>query len=330
MDTIVAILRAAHCKSTHHYFAIDSLYEVPSERGRSLADLLLANYSDYLKGAKDPDNVFKDFENHVLHVRDGYWGGAAKTAEKWLERCFKLLSAGNWKDASYAIGVLSHYFTDPFMPLHTAQLPRETIVHRPLEWSVCCSYQSIYKIACEDSQLESFAIASGSNWMTDGVLRGATMANQYYEPLIDDYDMKESSRHPELALGSDSKGFLARIFTWVLTGWGGVIDRIANESTVLLPNSSLLLPTLLAGVQMPMKRIVAAIESTEQRREVEKILDEYQRTGNVVRNVSQEQLIVRKVRKECPALRPNPLDVQSAVQDWLVKSNVSPRQAQGY
>lgn len=200
MDAIVAILRAAHCKSTHHYFAIDALHEVPSSRGKSLADLLLANYSDYLKGAKDPDNVFKDFENHVLHVRDGYWGGAAKTAEKWLEQSNRMLSSGNWKEAAYAIGVLSHYFTDPFMPLHTAQSPRETIVHRPLEWSVCCSYQSIFKMACEDSQLESFPIGSASNWLTDSILRGATMANRYYEPLMDDYDMKESGRHPELAL----------------------------------------------------------------------------------------------------------------------------------
>ena len=115
MDTIVAILRAAHCKSTHHYFAIDALDEVQSNRGKSLANLLLANYGDYLKGAKDPDNVFKDFENHVLHVRDGYWGGAAKTAEKWLQKCNTLLASGNWKESAYAIGVLSHYFTDPFM-----------------------------------------------------------------------------------------------------------------------------------------------------------------------------------------------------------------------
>ena len=318
METIVAILRAAHCKSTHHYFAIDALDEVPSTRGKSLADLLLANYGDYLKGAKDPDNVFKDFENHVLHVRDGYWGGAAKTAEKWLEKCNALLASGNWKEAAYAIGVLSHYFTDPFMPLHTAQSPRETIVHRPLEWSVCCSYQSIFKMASEDPQLESFAISSDSHWMTDGILRGATMANQYYEPLIDDYDMKESSRHPELALGSDSKKFLARIFTWVLTGWGSVIDRIANDSSATLPSSSLVLPTLLAGMQMPMKKIVAAIDSAEQRREVEKILDEFQRTGNVVRNVSPEQRTVQKVRIERPELRPSPMEVQRAIKSDLI------------
>ena len=133
MDSIIAILRAAHCKSTHHYFAIDSLHEVKSDRGKLLANLLLANYSDYLKGAKDPDNVFKDFENHVLHVSDGYWGGAPKTACRWLLKSMNLLTANEWKEAAYAIGVLSHYFMDPFMPLHTAQSPRETIIHRPLE-----------------------------------------------------------------------------------------------------------------------------------------------------------------------------------------------------
>jgi len=103
MYTIVAILRAAHCKSTHHFFAIDALDEVASERGKSLSNLLLASYSDYLQGAKDPETVFKDFENHVLHVRDGYWGGASKTAEKWLEKSHTQLNAGNWKEAASAL-----------------------------------------------------------------------------------------------------------------------------------------------------------------------------------------------------------------------------------
>ena len=320
MDTIVAILRAAHCKSTHHYFAIDALHEVPSARGKALANLLLANYSDYLKGAKDPDNVFKDFENHVLHVRDGYWGGAAKTAEKWLDRIYKLLSTGNWKEAAYAIGVLSHYFTDPFMPLHTAQSPRETIVHRPLEWSVCCSYQSIFKIAGEDSSFESFPIGSNNDWLSDAILRGATLSNRFYEPLMDDYDLNESSRHPELALGASSKQTLAMIFTWVLTGWGGVVDRIANESDIQIPTSYLAIPTLLAGVQLPLKRIVAAIESVEQRKEVEKILDEFNRTGNVVRNVTPEQRTVQRVRKERPEIRPEPMAIQRAVSNFALQA----------
>lgn len=313
MDTLIAILRSAHCKSTHHYFAIDALYEVPSNRGLALVDLLLANYSEYLKGAKDPDNVFKDFENHVIHVRDGYWGGAAKLAEKWLANSLRLLDAGKWKEAAYAIGVLSHYFTDPFMPLHTAQSPRETIVHRPLEWSVCCAYQEILSIACSDPSLESFDVTDSADWMTDSILRGATLANAHYEALIDQYDMNESRRNPKIALPKESKQTLAQIFTWVITGWGMVLDNIANGTRSVMPSASLTLPTLLAGIQVPSKRVVAAIESAEQRAQVEKILDEYQRTGKVSKNLTTEQVVVRKVRKEKPLLLPPTAAIERAV-----------------
>jgi len=103
MDTIVAILRAAHCKSTHHFFAIDSLWEIRSPRGELSSDLLLAHYGEYLKGAKDPENVFKDFENHVMHVAVGYWGGAAKSARKWLDRVYQLLNSRKWNEAAYAM-----------------------------------------------------------------------------------------------------------------------------------------------------------------------------------------------------------------------------------
>ncbi len=312
MDAIISILRAAHCKSTHHYFAIDSLWEVATLEGTDLANLLLANFGSYLQGAKDPDNVFKDFENHVVHVSDGYWGGAAKTAKKWLEKSYRMLSLGNWKDAAYAVGVLSHYFTDPFMPLHTAQSPRESVVHRPLEWSVCCSYQEIYSECCSNEQLEIFELPSGIDWLTDGIHQGATLANQYYELLIDDYNMNEASRFPKLALGSDSKHVLAKLFVAVHTGWASVLDRIARETAITLPKTPLTLPTILAGVQVPMKKIVQAIESSERRTEVQNILDEYLKTGKVVRNISIEQRTVQSIRKQKPDLRPASQEIERA------------------
>ncbi len=309
MNTIVAILRAAHCKSTHHYFAIDALQTVVTPQGRQLAGMLLAHYGDYLLGAKAPDNVFKDFENHVLHVRDGYWGGAASTAEKWLEKSHAWLSVGNWKEASYSIGVLSHYFTDPFMPLHTAQSPRETILHRPLEWSICCSYQTIYEMACRNLHCDVFPIDCGQHWLTQSILRGATRANEFYEPLMDDYDLNESARFPKLALGRESQQLLAQIFSWVLTGWGGLVDRIASETKSALPHFPLTIPTLIASVQIPIKKIVAAIENAEQRKEVERILTEFNHTGKVIHNVSPEQRRVAKVRKDQSDLRASSEDV---------------------
>jgi Domain of unknown function (DUF4332) len=304
MDTMVAILRAAHCKSTHHYFAIDSLWEVATPRGMELANLLLAHHADYLRGAKDPDTVFKDFENHVVHVANGYWGGAAKTGEKWLERVYRLLSSAKWKEAAYAIGVLSHYFTDPFMPLHTAQSPRETVIHRPLEWSVCCAYQEIYHVCCTDAQLEMFELPDGKDWLTDSIHYGATYAHKYYELLLNDYNMNEASRFPKLALGTESKTVLAQLFVAVHTAWGSALDRIALESTIAIPKTSLTLPAILAGVQIPTKKIIQAMESHERRTEVQSILDEYLKTGKVVRNLSVEQKTVQAVCRQKPELRP--------------------------
>lgn len=323
MEAIVAILRAAHCKSTHHYFAIDSLWEVTTDRGRSLANMLLANYGPYLKGAKDPDNVFKDFENHVVHVADGYWGGAAKASQKWLDSTLGFLNAGQWSEAAYALGVLSHYFSDPFCPLHTAQSPRETALHRPLEWSVCCAYQEIYKLACNDSRLESFGLPSGPAWLKDSVHQGATLAHQHYETLLDDYNINESRKNPALALGTDSKRILAQIFTWVLTAWGSVIDRIAEEIGTAIPSHSLTLPTLMAGVQVPTKKIVQSIEAGSQRKEVEEILDEYQRTGKVVRNLTPEQKTVQTIRIEKPNYRPPTADVQRVVAEMAAKRDAA-------
>lgn len=302
MQTILTILRAAHCRSTHHYFALDALPEVVSPEGGRLASMLLAHFPVYLQGAKDPDNLFRDFENHVIHVSDGYWGGAAKTAEKWRLQAHNQLQSKKWKEAAYSIGVLSHYFSDPWMPLHTGQTTRETLFHRPLEWSVCCAYQEIFDRCLANEALESFTLPAGEGWLTETIHAGARLANGYYESIMDDYDLQESGKQPAVALGNRSKDDLAQIFTWVLTAWGGALDRIASECKCQIPAFSLTLPTLLASIQVPIKKIVASVKNAEQRREVEAILREYNQTGQVVKNVPEEQRAVTRMREKNPNL----------------------------
>ena len=130
MSLLIQILRAAHCHNTHHRFAIDALSEVQSIRGRRLAQMLLRHYGRYLEGAKAPDTTFRDFKNHVIHVEQQNWGGAPALAAHWYQRAVENLGVKNWSDAAYAMGVLSHYFTDPLMPLHTGQSEKESVYHR--------------------------------------------------------------------------------------------------------------------------------------------------------------------------------------------------------
>ena len=57
-----------------------------------------------------PDAKFKDFKNHVLHVAEGEWGGAADKATEWYANAVDHLRKRQWSKAAYALGVLSHYY----------------------------------------------------------------------------------------------------------------------------------------------------------------------------------------------------------------------------
>lgn len=312
MRALTAVLRAAHCKSVHHYFAMDALEEVRTDSGRQLSRMLMAHFADYLKGAKDPDTAFKDFQNHVLHVQDGFWGGAAKAALKWYSDALEHLAAGRYRDASYSIGVLSHYYTDPWMPLHTGQTTKESVVHRPMEWSIFCAYDEIMDLALSDPSLPSFDLPESDAWLKDAIHASALLSHRYYHELIDNYDMTEARVQPSLALGQSSKKVLAQLFTWAISGWAAVLDRMSFESTATIPSFSLTWPTLLATVTVPAARITKAISDVQQKREVEAIMHEYLATGTVKRSLPEEQIVVAKARVRYPELLPTQREINSA------------------
>ena len=49
----------------------------------------------------------------------------------------------SWHEAVYAAGIMSHYYTDPIHPFHTAQSPAENNIHRAVEWSISKSYGAL-------------------------------------------------------------------------------------------------------------------------------------------------------------------------------------------
>lgn len=312
MRALLAVLRASHCKSVHHYFAMDALEEVRTDSGRQLSRMLLAHFADYLQGAKDPDTAFKDFQNHVLHVQDGFWGGAAKAAAKWYSESLEHLAAGRWRDASYSIGVLSHYYTDPWMPLHTGQTTKESVVHRPMEWSICCAYDEIMGLALSDQSFPSYELPESDAWLKDAIHASALLSHRYYDELIDTYDMTEARVQPKLALGQSSRKILAQLFTWAISGWAAVLDRMSFESPATVPSFSLTWPTLLATIKVPVARITKTIADVQQKREVEAILHEYLATGAVKRSLPEEQSAVVKARIRYPELLPTQREINAA------------------
>ncbi len=86
MSLLFRIIYAAHAKGTHHKLALDALKQLTSPDAERWQRVFLKHAETYLAGSKAPDDQFKDFKNHVLHVRDGYWGGALGKADQWYAR----------------------------------------------------------------------------------------------------------------------------------------------------------------------------------------------------------------------------------------------------
>jgi predicted flap endonuclease-1-like 5' DNA nuclease len=302
MSHILSILRAAHCRSTHHYFVLDALQKLKTAQAQRLANILLKYHDDYLVGAKAPDCSFKDFKNHVIHVSDNNWGGAPQKCQEWLAQAREYLDRGNWKKAAYACGVLSHYFTDPIMPLHTAQHPREQAVHRPLEWSICQSYDEIYNLCRESGYECDFELAVDDQWISKAVLAAAAVAHRHYDRLVAIYDVERGVAKPRAGLNDEAMTILAELFALTIGGLSRVLTRLADETTRELPQVSLTLASILATIDMPLAWIAGRISDSQERRAVQAVFNEYHKTGSLKRYLPAEIAVVREAKIAEPNL----------------------------
>ena len=297
MSLLPLILRRMHCRGTHQRFALDSLDHVQTPAGKRLARLLLKYNDRFLTGTVDPDERFCDFQNHCIHVRSGYWGGAPRLAMIWYERLQSHLSVGRFAEAAYAAGVLSHYFTDPLQPLHTAQTDREPLVHRAMELSVYRSYDDILRIWIEGDFKVDFRLGDGDAWLAQALLKGARFANQSYDRLVGSYDLQRGSIDPRTGLTDDAKLTFAVLFGLAITGLAKIWDRAAADAcrSIPLPKTGLLLPTTAATVKIVPKRIRAAFHLRREQRAVLKVWDEYSRLGKLVDEIPSECYVKQQV-----------------------------------
>lgn len=299
MSFLLSVLRAAHCRSTHHFFAIDSTQYVDTDAGKRLVSVLLKHHERFLAGAKDPDDRFRDFQNHCVHVRTGYWGGAPRLALTWYERCRDYLVNGRYGDAAYAAGVMSHYFTDPLQPLHTAQTEREPLVHRAMEWSIRCCYDEILTLWKEDEFRAVFQLGGSEAWLAEAILKGARFANHSYDRLVESYNLELGSKVPTQGLDASAKTTFASLFGLSITGLARIWERVADEAEEKagkpIQKMSLTFEGLFATLQVPEKLIVKRIQNRREREEVEKIWDEYHRTGKLVENIPDECYVKQQV-----------------------------------
>lgn len=294
MSLLHNVLYAAHARGTHHKLALDALAGIDVADAERWRRLFLKNAEAYMAGAKAPDDVFKDFKNHVLHPRDGFWGGAPAAARAWYGKTVTALQASNWSEAVYAAGVLSHYVTDPVQPFHTGQSEAENSVHRAFEWSTAKSYGELAAIAAA-APAPDIAMADGGDWLEEMLKAAALRSNAHYEKCLAHYDINKGVVDPPAGLDDVSRRIVGELIRYAAALFSRVLSRSIAEANVEPPEVSLTLDTVLAGLKIPVKVLANRLADKAERAQVLDMYDELRTTGTVEKTLSEDDRTVREL-----------------------------------
>lgn len=295
MSLLFRVVSGSKCRGTHHKLAVDALTLLHGEQADRWRDLLLTRSDEYLRGATAPDDEFRDFRNHVLHVADGGWGGAVTAAEQWYQEFVAALQKRKWSQAAYAAGVLTHYLTDPVMPLHTAQSEAQNNLQRACEWSVARSYNRLTTLLREQlGGYPAVELPAQEQWLKRLMTRNAATAHAEFDLIVGEFDFATAVKKPTAGLNEALQHSLARLLGLATVTCARVLERAIAESAAKPPRLFLMkFKGVRAALQTPFAWLARrSIESAE-RRLVKSIHRELQQTGRVEQCLPEEQRAVR-------------------------------------
>ena len=293
MSLLFRIVYAAHATGTHHKLALDALRHLACPEYEYWQRLFLKHAERYMEGAKAPDNEFKDFKNHVLHVRDGYWGGALGKSEEWYAALCAALGREDWSEAVWSAGVLSHYVTDPIQPFHTGQSDAENSIHRAAEWSISRSYDALRSEGLAAHGHFTISATRSDTWLRELIVSGAEKANAHYETLIAHYDLTKGVSDPPAGLDLVSRKILGELVVHAAASFAAVLDRAFEDAGVAPPEVDLGLDTVVAAIKIPAKTLAKRLADAEDRRIVTAMYDELLTTGRVEATLPEDDRVVR-------------------------------------
>lgn len=314
MNLLELVIIAHRCRSTHHYIAFDALQLLKGDDASDWKNLLLKHHTDLLKGAKAPDSEFKDFQNHVLHVGDGEWGGARDAAMEWYGKAVAALREKKWSNAAYALGVLTHYYADPIQPFHTGQTEEEGAIHRAVEWSIAKSRDTIKALIDLRGYPQVYA-GTETGFVADMVLAGAQYSNPHYQTFIDHYDLHKGAANPPEGLDQTLLDILADLVAYATAGVAVLFERAFAEAAVKPKKVDLDLPGYFAALDIPIRKITRRMADAKDRKKVQAMYEEFVETGKVIKTLPADDKKIRALH--CKQILRQPIE-------WLDSMPIRP------
>jgi hypothetical protein len=299
MSLLLPLLLKSACPSTHHKLAIDSLRFLRGDLADAWRDLFLRFHKPLLTGAKAPDDELKDFGNHVLYPGERPWGGAAAAAREKFDQLVAALSERRWFDAAFAAGILSHYVSDPFFPLHTRQSEAGSVVQPAIEWCVNRSYGQLQAILEDDlGGYPAVEVPAAADGIEQLLHSSAKMAQSHYDSLIEHFDLGRVLLDPDEALDQESQDSLAICLGAAVVGFARVLELAIEKSAVEPPRQEVSPSGLVASLKAPFRILSCHTYEQITQRHIEAMHEELELTGRVSQSLPEEPREIRRLYAE--------------------------------
>jgi hypothetical protein len=299
MSLLLPVLLKTACPSTHHKLAIDALRFLRGESADAWRDVFLRHYKPLLAGAKAPDDGLQDFGNHVLYTGERPWGGAAVAAREQFVLFVAALSERRWRDAAAAAGVLSHYVSEPFMPLNTRQSEAGNLVQPGIEWCVNRSYGRLQSVLEDDfGGYPDVELPQGADGIEPMLTRGGQLAAQHYDALVGHFDLARVLLDPDEGLDQESQDRLALCLGAAAVAFARLVELAIEQAAVEPPKHEVSPIGLVASLKAPFRLLTCHTYDQIVQRQLEAMHEELELTGRVRESLPTEQREIRRLYAE--------------------------------
>jgi hypothetical protein len=168
-----------------------------------------------------------------------------------------------------------------------------------MEWSISKSYGRLQQIIERDHggypQIET---PRSNDWLEKMVHIGAELAHEHYEPLLQHFDSARAAREELAGMDQECQDRIAQCLAHAVVAFARVLERALAEAEVEPPQTETTLQGFIVTASAPFRRVANHLQDLSERMAIEAMFDEAQRTGKVIKNLSEDDRELRRAHAE--------------------------------
>jgi hypothetical protein len=130
-------------------------------------------------------------------------------------------------------------------------------------------------------------------FVSDMVRAGAELSHEHYQTFIDHYDIDAGVADPPSGLDETMRAAIADLVGYATAGFAAILTRAVEEAAVAPPKVNLTVQGYIETLDIPLRWVTAKLEDAADKRTVERMYAEFQKTGKVIKTLPADDKAIR-------------------------------------